>query len=154
MGRCGRWASRWAGRVSGDGCLLGVVLVGSVLSVSWSVYPFHCISFRGQFSISGRAISVRSRLLAWLTFLIHLIPVISSISSPRPSPRLATRVAGRSLFACRFEVGAARSSLPSIGLCRLIVFPFRCYCPRVGSPCPLAVLGSGYCACPVLVVMP
>lgn len=173
--------------------------------MSWSVYPFHCISFRGQFfdiwegdfsPFSAACSGDRSRSISCVSWFcgvdlpdasssshpvissvsscvafelvktVHVMthplpapshpshPVISSIQSPRPSPRLATRVAGRSLFACRFEVGAARSSLPSIGLCRLIVFPFRCYCPRVGSPCPLAVLGSGYCACPVLVVMP
>lgn len=43
---------------------------------------------------------------------------------------------GAVAFACRFAVGAVRLSFPFIGLCRLIAFPSRCYCPRVGSSRP------------------
>lgn len=102
------WGGAGVGRAArrvgvGEGRLLAWGRSCRVCSlVSWFVYPFHCISFWGQFFDVGRAISVRSRLLAWLTFLIHLIPVISSISSPRLSPRPSTWMAGRFLFACRF----------------------------------------------------
>ena len=174
--------------------------------MSWSVYPFHCISFRGQFfdiwegdfspfsaacsgdrsrsiscvsgfcgvdlpdasSSSHPVISSVSSCVAFeLVKTAHVMthplpapshpshPVISSIQSPRFSPRPSTCVAGRFFSACRFAVGAVRSSFPSIGLCRLIAFPSRRYCPR----CRFALLAR----CPLvsrvscllrLVVMP
>lgn len=71
--------------------------------------------------------------------LIHLIVSFASFVSFF-SPSIDTG-GGAFFSACRLAVGAARSSLSSCGLRRLVVLPSRCYCPRVGSSCPLVVLG-------------
>ena len=81
------------------------------------------------------------------------------IHSIAPSLSLPIDMSGGAFsFAYRDAVGAVRSSLPLIGLCRLIAFPSRCYCPMVGSPCLSVVSGfTGIVLaspCPVLVVMP
>ena len=119
---------------SGVGCLLGVVLVGSVLSCRGR-------SIRSIVSVSGddfRYLGVRFQAVLVISSISSSHPVIiSSIHSPRSSPRLSTRVAGRFL-ACRFAACAARSFLPFIGLRRRLVISPRlgAYCPLAGSLCP------------------
>lgn len=122
--------------------------------------PISCVSVRSCSFASLSRLCVE--LIKTARVIIHPLSakshpsysVISYISSPRLSHCSSTWMAGRFFLLAVLLSVSMRSSFPSIGLWRLIAFPSRCYCPRVGSPCLLAVLGPGYCACPVLVVMP
>lgn len=66
VGRCRRGAGRRVGSVSSVGCLLG--RCGSVLSWSWSVCLFHCISFRGGFRCWD--VCFRASSAAYLVFVL------------------------------------------------------------------------------------
>ena len=134
----GAGVRRAAGRVVVIGCrLLAWGRSCRVCSlVSWSVYPFHCISFRGRFSILGSAISGRSR------HIIHLI--ISSghhlIHSFAP------------FFSPSFDTGGgAFSCLPFRGLCGSVILTvYRVAAASRHLSPSRCLLSSGRFALPVL----
>ena len=117
--------------------------------------PISCVSVRSC------AFSSRSRMCVELLktareiinpLLIHLILSSHPIQSPRPSPRLATRVAGRFPLLAVLPFGGrcvVWSSLPLIGLRCLVVSSVSVLSPTVlVCLAPLVVLvPCGYRAC-------
>lgn len=122
--------------VISSGHLIRPALVRALSSLKWRIWIIHPCPASSH-----------------LSHLIISSPVISSISFVSHLSLFIDTADGAVSSACRFAVCAVRSSLPPIGLCRLIAFPSRCYCPMVGSSCPSPRVSRVSCLLRI-VVMP